>query len=1128
MLTGDRTIIAVGTANPNLLNPYKLAWSANGTYVDTIKLGSDLYVGEAGYPPQSWFNSSGTASKMVLDLAGYDVDHVPWRFSFPAMTVTDSVGGSTLNLDGIEVEDSTFTVDSGITIKLRSDLVIDGATLPNLTIIPGNGTNIWDTVGGGTISGDLTLNAKFAANVGRITIGGDVNVNGSDPNAGLDSVGGVTTGFNLQGDLIDTNTENDNGAGGLLRYTIGKLYFNGTPTQTIDLRRESGMRLKLESGSEVKLQSDYYAPYVGVEYHGSTMAEATLLDVAAKELTLTDLGAYWNGADDDSPVFKYTAGADSGLITILGDTTNDPTGTGLRLNKFKVVIVDGGDWVGGDDFILFDYDGQGSSTILTPTLINAALPSGWTHSGLVHDTTGKQIYLDDLDYDSDGDGVADTVDECPNTPPGTQVNSVGCPDEDGDGVMDACDLCPDTCPGATVDSDGCPTTWEFCQELTGVTASGWGDYNNDGYPDMFGGNNLWTNDGDGTFTKTTPFSNLAYVSLGDWNNDGYLDVFCMLSPNWPTLWTNDGDETWTDDSDLFADGDVPSNCFGSTWGDFNGDGYLDTYSAGWYTGTSSDNDVIYMSNDGLGWQHTWSAPTAHGKGVTVCDFDEDSELDIYVSNYWLDFGFLWRNDAFDGNSGLTDVHASYGVNDGPGHTQGSTWGDFDNDGDFDLFICNFAHPQNPDSRFMENHGGSPDYKFTNIGLCGVTQIEPIAGSTTGDYNNDGYLDLLITTSLGYAPPNTIMLYSNDGDFTFTNVTSSVGLGSLGPDDVAAWGDYNEDGHLDVIVADALYRNPGNTGNHWLKVKLIGGEHSSGLVNGAAIGAQVRINTYTSIGTVTRQVPGNTGLLGMQNDQVLHFGLGSDPCDTYDLEIDWPNGYSETIEDVNIDEYIEIEMLNLPACNFTAASQSDSESCGTMTITAQLSETSDENVTIPFSLGGTATEGAGADYTITSSPITITTGNTTANITITVNDDPCSESAETVIVTMGTLIGANKISPSVHTATITDNDEDCGDTMHIEAAVCVEISCGTQSRKNGRATITIYDDCGDPVENALVDGTFSGDFDESYDDVSTDENGQAVFTTTGCVKQPSWSFTVDDVTGSLTYDSDDDLTTGCSE
>jgi hypothetical protein len=100
-------------------------------------------------------------------------------------------------------------------------------------------------------------------------------------------------------------------------------------------------------------------------------------------------------------------------------------------------------------------------------------------------------------------------------------------------------------------------------------------------------------------------------------------------------------------------------------------------------------------------------------------------------------------------------------------------------------------------------------------------------------------------------------------------------------------------------------------------------------------------------------------------------------------------------------------------------------------------------------------------------------------------------------------------------------------MHIEAVTCAEVSCGGPN-KNGQAIVTIYDDCGNPVSNALVDGTFGGAFNETIYDVATDANGQAVLITTGCLKRPSFTFTVDDVAhGTLPYDSNDDLVTGCS-
>lgn len=143
-----------------------------------------------------------------------------------------------------------------------------------------------------------------------------------------------------------------------------------------------------------------------------------------------------------------------------------------------------------------------------------------------------------------------------------------------------------------------------------------------------------------------------------------------------------------------------------------------------------------------------------------------------------------------------------------------------------------------------------------------------------------------------------MVYINNGDFTFSEVSGDIGLGGLGPDGFAAFADYNNDGWLDLLLNNTLYRNPGGS-NHWLKIKLLGGPHANGLVNGSAIGAQVRIDV-PGLGTVTRQVEGNVGAFAMQNDQVLHFGLGS-YSGTVDLDISWPNGYQETIYGVAIDQ-----------------------------------------------------------------------------------------------------------------------------------------------------------------------------------------------------------------------------------
>ena len=523
---------------------------------------------------------------------------------------------------------------------------------------------------------------------------------------------------------------------------------------------------------------------------------------------------------------------------------------------------------------------------------------------------GTQVNADGCP-DADGDGVADTDDLCPGTPPGTQVDADGCPDADGDGVPDTDDLCPETPPGTPVDADGCPISTEFTSVMA-VSAAQWGDYNNDGYSDMFGGVNVYTNQGNGAFVHTTPLGR-SRGSLGDFNNDGLLDAFDIVAGGGPVLHLNDGDETWTDSTHWFSyvSGDVPTNSNASTVVDLNGDGFLDTFMTGWWNEDSTGADIIYTSyTDGVSdpcWSRTWAyGPPWQQKGVTPCDFDEDGDQDLYVSGYWYNASSLWRNDGFNGSSGLTDVAAAYGASNGAGHTQGSCWADFNNDGHFDIFNANFAHLGNNPLHFVENQG-EPGYNFTFKGQCGVTQVEPLSAGIPGDYDNDGYVDILITVSGGYSWQY-IMLFKNNGDWTFSETTSAAGLGSQGPEDIGAWGDYNNDGYLDLIANGQLWRNPGGP-NHWLKVKLLGGPHPDGLVNGSAIGAQLRIDV-PGLGTLTRQVQGNTGQLGCQNDQVLHFGLGS-YTGTVDLQIDWPNGYQETVYDVAVDQAITVDLAAAP-------------------------------------------------------------------------------------------------------------------------------------------------------------------------------------------------------------------------
>jgi len=427
----------------------------------------------------------------------------------------------------------------------------------------------------------------------------------------------------------------------------------------------------------------------------------------------------------------------------------------------------------------------------------------------------------------------------------------------------------------------------------------WGDHNNDGFVDFWADRELWTNNGGTGFTATVMVTGNDVGSgiWGDYDNDGDLDVFNSLdvetNGNGAKLYRNDGGGSF-----------IPLNfpplqvvvipvpnppetrtlkrSNGATWVDWNKDGDLDLYIGGFghYGLTPYFPDMI-AKNDGSGiFSIAWSEEPKHrmGRGVAACDFDRDFDQDIYVANYALQQDYLWLN-AGPPHYLLQDVSGFRGVADSA-HSIGPAWGDFDNDGYFDLFVANLAHSRNERSHFYKN-SGNPNYTLTDkTPGSGLAYQESIANPALGDYDNDGDLDLFLTTVY---PGDRAVLYRNNGDWTFTNVTTDVGLDHLHETEQQAWADFDNDGDLDLATDGKIYVNGGNS-NHWLKLKLSGDGLS---VNRAAIGTQVEI--ALSGGTkVARQVEGGMAEFNNQNDLTLHFGLGSTSSNVT-LAVRWPDG-----------------------------------------------------------------------------------------------------------------------------------------------------------------------------------------------------------------------------------------------
>jgi hypothetical protein len=288
-----------------------------------------------------------------------------------------------------------------------------------------------------------------------------------------------------------------------------------------------------------------------------------------------------------------------------------------------------------------------------------------------------------------------------------------------------------------------------------------------------------------------------------------------------------------------------------------------------------------------------------GRGVNWGDFNDDGRPDIYVSNYRLDPNFLYRN---NGDGTFTDVAADQGVqgeqhSGSYGHTIGSDWGDFNNDGYLDLFVANLAHPRYigfSNMSYLYLNNGPPDYDFADeTEQYQFIFIETNSEPALGDFNNDGWLDLLVTNVYeGFWA----QLYRNNGDGTLTDVTYFSGL-NIENGWGATFADYDEDGFLDVVANIGLYHNNGND-NHWLKVKL---ECSAG--DPFCIGARIEVQTVFDRGPQAREVASGKGTTD-GDPFVRHFGLNQ--CDeAWRVTARFLNGKEVTLYQVAADQLVVI-------------------------------------------------------------------------------------------------------------------------------------------------------------------------------------------------------------------------------
>jgi len=471
------------------------------------------------------------------------------------------------------------------------------------------------------------------------------------------------------------------------------------------------------------------------------------------------------------------------------------------------------------------------------------------------------------------------------------------------------------------------------------------DYDADGWLDLYfvnsaGPGALYRNKGDGTYADATALAGVADSGYGlgcaaaDYDGDGDLDLYITCyGPN--ILYRNEGDGTFTDATAAAKVAGPqmanPGMSTGAAFADHDADGDLDLFVGNYaefrpalhkpcirgegiavYCGPEAfapQRDVFYR-NDGNGTftdiaDEVGLLPAAAKElGAFFIDYDQDRDPDLYVAGDRSP-NLLYRNDG--GHFAEVGALAGVAYNDmgKPLAGMGVDVGDYDNDGLFDFLVTNYQWETNSLYRNLGN-GFFADITFQS-GL-GVPSLQFLAwGTFFFDYDNDGDRDIFVANghlddnierfdAVTYEQQNQV--FRNDGRGRFEDMSNLVGPGLLlkQVSRGAAMGDYDNDGDLDVAVTNnnqpaVLLRNDGGNANHWLSLRLVGD----------LVGAEVRVTA----GDLMQVDVVRTGSSYMcQSALRPFFGLG-DRTLVDELEIRWPSGKVQLLQDVPVDQILTV-------------------------------------------------------------------------------------------------------------------------------------------------------------------------------------------------------------------------------
>lgn len=469
----------------------------------------------------------------------------------------------------------------------------------------------------------------------------------------------------------------------------------------------------------------------------------------------------------------------------------------------------------------------------------------------------------------------------------------------------------------------------------------WADIDGNGFQDLVAQGKIYYNE-NGDFTSyDLGAGSSSHQLILDMDNDGDLDIILLrISGNKSVLMLNDGEGNFEQKNinipdltgitsasvmDLNKDG-FPDIFLGQLWNGYPiaqanfllyNDGNLNFIDKtkelypehnGYYNFPNGDS--VYSSQQG---GIVAYSKNSHSRGSQFVDFDEDGDYDLYITNYFLGEDELyenlgngnWRNIISDKQIDQNAYTSNGQTVRGHNHGTGVDWYDYDNDGDMDLLLSQFAHP-----RFLQydhrgttiyNNDGAPYYDLLDTynadrweSSLGFEFEETHAGAAWGDFNNDGLADFIITTFYGC---RYIDLYMQKEDGTFENKSWEAGIEKTVTGVDANWVDYDNDGDLDLCVGEngqfRLRENNGN-GNSWLEIDLEAVD-----INKFALGAKVKV--FAGGKTYYQQVSNMRGQ-NMQRPYRLHFGLNNEEI-VDKIIVEWEKGDAEEFYNIEANQMI---------------------------------------------------------------------------------------------------------------------------------------------------------------------------------------------------------------------------------